>query len=93
VAEGVTIVTPKLMASSSGKTAMFIANQPADPKIHEAAIRIARRGRWLIQGCLRQEEWGDADREFYLVIREELERLPVGKGCANQTAAGERPGA
>ena len=86
-------MTPKLMASSSGKTAMFIANQPADPEIHEAAIRIARRCRYLIQACLREEEWGDADREFYLVIREELERLPVGKGCASQTAARERPGA
>ena len=84
-------MTPKLMASSSGKTAMFIANQPADPEIHEAAIRIARRCRWLIQSCLREEEWGDADREFYLVVREELERSPVGKGCASQTAARERP--
>ena len=86
-------MTPKLMASSSENTAMFIANKPADPEIHEAAIRIARRCRWLIQACLREEEWGDADREFYLVIREELERLPVGKRCANRTAAGERPGA
>jgi hypothetical protein len=72
---------------------MFVSSYPADPVIHDAAVRIARRCRYLIQACLREEEWGDADREFYLVIREELERLPVGKGCANRTAAREQPGA
>ena len=80
-AGGVAIVTPKLMASSSGKTAMFIASQPADQQIHEAAIRIARRCRWLIQACLREEEWGDADREFYLVIRDGLERFVEARGA------------
>jgi hypothetical protein len=72
---------------------MFVSSHPADPVIHDAAVRIARRCRRIIQACLREEEWGDADREFYLVIREELERLPEGNGCANRTAAGERPGA
>ena len=50
-------------------------SQPADPRIHEAAVRMARRCRYLIQACLREEEWLDADREFYLVLREELERF------------------
>jgi hypothetical protein len=54
---------------------MFIENQPADPRVHAVAIRIARRCRWKIQACLREEEWGDADREFYLVAREEVEAL------------------
>ena len=54
---------------------MFISQQPADPRIHEAAIRMAKRCRYLIQACLREEEWMDADREFYLVLREELERF------------------
>ena len=67
---------------------MFVISQPADPAIHEAAVRMARRCRFLIQACLREEEWGDADREFYLVIREELERFVVNRG-----AAGERPDA
>ncbi len=70
------------------KTDVFVSSQPADPAIHEAAVRMARRCRRLIQACLRQEEWGDADREFYLVIREELERF-----AAQRAAAGKRPGA
>jgi len=32
---------------------------------------------------LREEEWGDADREFYLVIREELERLRELRGAGS----------
>ncbi len=54
---------------------MFIMTQQADPRIHELAVRMARRCRYLIQACLREEEWIDADREFYLVLREELERF------------------
>jgi len=52
-----------------------MANKPALPEIHEAAIRIARRCRYVIQACLREEEWGDADHEFYLIARQELEAL------------------
>ena len=29
----------------------------------------------LIQGVLREEQWAEADREFYFVIREELEQF------------------
>jgi hypothetical protein len=54
---------------------MFIESQSTDPKTHEASIRIAQRCRHIIQACLREEEWRDADREFYRVAREELERL------------------
>jgi hypothetical protein len=67
---------------------MFVISEPADPKIHEAATRMARRCRFLIQACLREEEWRDTDLEFYLVIREELERF-----LANRGAAGGRPDA
>ena len=63
---------------------MFImSQQPADPRIHDAAIRMAKRCRYLIQACLREEEWGEADREFYLLLREELERF-----IANQSPSG-----
>jgi len=58
---------------------MFIMSQPADPRIHEAAVRMARRCRYLIQACLREEEWRDCDREFYLVLREELERFVLNR--------------
>ncbi|MFO0887931.1 MAG: hypothetical protein U0790_02170 [Isosphaeraceae bacterium] len=47
----------------------------AEPAIHEAAIRTARQCRTIIQAVLREEEWPDADREFYLVIREAMEHL------------------
>jgi hypothetical protein len=44
-------------------------------EIHEAAVRIARQCRSIVQTCLREEEWADADREFYLIARRELEAL------------------
>lgn len=34
----------------------------------EAAWRMARECRSIVQGCLREEEWQDADREFFQVI-------------------------
>ena len=55
--------------------AVFIESEPADPQTHEACIRIARRCRNVIQACLREEEWAEADREFYRVARDELERF------------------
>ena len=54
---------------------MFIEFSPADPDIHKAACRIAVRCRNIIQAVLREEEWGDADREFYRVAREVLEEF------------------
>src|SRR5512135_396974 len=39
---------------------------------------------YIVQACLREEEWGDAELEFYLVIREELEQFVAG----NRRAAG-----
>ncbi len=35
----------------------------------EAAWRIAKECRGIVQACLREEEWPDADREFFGVIR------------------------
>jgi hypothetical protein len=48
---------------------------PADPKTHEAARAIARRCVWIIQAILRDEEALEATREFYVIAREELEKL------------------
>ena len=48
--------------------------EPTDPDTHATAIRMARKCRSIVQACLREEEWIDADREFYAAIREELER-------------------
>ena len=49
---------------------------PTDAKTHETAIAIARRCVWIIQAVLREEERIDAVREFYMIAREELEKLP-----------------
>ncbi|MEW4571306.1 hypothetical protein AB1L88_25820 [Tautonia sp. JC769] len=57
---------------------MIDTSRPAEPELHAAAIRIARNCRHVIQGVLREEEWIDADREFYRVARAELEALQAG---------------
>ena len=58
-------------------------NQSADPHVHQLAIRLARACRHIVQACLREEEWGEADREFYKIIRPGLEDMqrsePPGK--------------
>lgn len=58
---------------------MLMEHLPTDDRTHQAAIRIARRCRHVIQVCLREEEWPDADREFYRIIREGLEELLAGR--------------
>jgi hypothetical protein len=55
---------------------VFIESQAADPAVHAIAVRIAQRCVWIIQGVLREEERGDAAREFYRVVREELDKQP-----------------
>jgi len=65
------------------RLAVLDQSRAADPLEHEAAVRGARRCRHIIQAVLREEEWGDADREFYLVIREELERLRELRGAGS----------
>ena len=42
-------------------------------------LNIARRCRHVVQACLREEEWIDADQEFYQIIREALEALLAGE--------------
>lgn len=54
---------------------MIQTNQPADPVIHQAARRLAWRCVGIIENLLRQEEIHEAAREFYLVAREDMERL------------------
>jgi len=38
-------------------------------------MQLARKCRWVIQSCLREEEWHDADEVFAAVILEGLERV------------------
>lgn len=44
-------------------------------RLKQTALRMARRCRWIVQGCLREEEWIDCDEEFFAVILEELRQL------------------
>jgi len=53
---------------------MFIESHSTDVVVHATAIKLAKRCRSVIQACLREEEWHDADLEFYRIIREELEQ-------------------
>lgn len=41
----------------------------------EAAWQMARECRSVVQSCLREEEWKDADQEFFAVISNGLARL------------------
>lgn len=66
---------------------MLHTNHPVDAAIHALAIRLALRCRHIIQACLREEEWADADREFYLTIREELEAIGDVHNHREQTQA------
>jgi hypothetical protein len=54
-------------------------SSPTDDKTHETAIAIARRCVWIIQAELREEERIEAVREFYAVVREELEAFRGGR--------------
>ena len=54
--------------------------KPADAPLDRVARRIARKCRHIVQGCLREEEWLEADREFFRVAREELEGFRTTKG-------------
>jgi hypothetical protein len=62
-------------------------------RLQSAALRMARRCRHIVQTCLREEEWADADQEFHAVILDELQRLakqrdgsqsPVNRSSGNQ---------
>jgi hypothetical protein len=37
------------------------------------AVRLAVQCRRIVQACLREEEWIDADREFFLIMRDGLQ--------------------
>jgi hypothetical protein len=47
----------------------------ANDRLKQVALRMARRCRGIVQGCLREEEWLDCDEEFFAVILEELLQL------------------
>jgi hypothetical protein len=61
--------------------------QSTDRATHETAVRLAVQCRRIVQACLREEEWTDADREFYLIIRRGLETFRSGDdACTSGTS-------
>lgn len=48
-------------------------------RLQVVAMRLARRCRYIVQGCLREDEWADCDAEFATVILEELQQLGLAK--------------
>jgi hypothetical protein len=57
---------------------MIQHNAPCDPAVHKACMDIARKCTAIIEPLLRQEEKGDALREFYLAARQVLDKpVPI----------------
>ena len=54
-------------------------SETADPHVHALAIALARKCRRVVQACLREEEWGEADRCYYEIIRAGLEDFQKGQ--------------
>lgn len=65
-----------------------MSNSPSTERLtHDMAVRLAQQCRHVIQACLREEEWGDADREFYQIIRQGLENYrSAGSACSSGTS-------
>jgi hypothetical protein len=61
-------------------------SRSTDRLTHETAVRLAVQCRRIVQAVLREEEWIEADREFYTVIREGLEQYRAGGGRKSGTA-------
>lgn len=49
------------------------ASPPTD--LDALAMRLARECRRIVQACLREDEWIDADEEFARVIRKGLKQI------------------
>ena len=55
---------------------MIQQNAACNPIIHKMCMDIARRCTAIIEPLLRQEEKGEALREFYLAAREVIDKPP-----------------
>jgi hypothetical protein len=63
---------------------------------HEIAVRLARQCREIIQTCLREEEWLDAEEEFRWVILAGLNEVAAREKITSPNASvvranGSRP--
>ena len=56
--------------------------------LYEVAMRLARECRGIIQACLREEEWLDAEEEFRWVILAGLNEVAKEVSCADGQRGG-----
>lgn len=53
----------------------YIKSGSQEAVFNALSMRLARQCRHIIQVCLREDEWIDADREFTRIIRAGLDEL------------------
>ena len=68
---------PRLSEGGCGSAPTAEAAMPSHEQI---AIKVARRCREIIQTCLREEEWADAEEEFRRLILAGLQE--AGPKCS-----------
>lgn len=74
-------MTTAMLRPRAEITAEYVANQPAETARRAMAIRLAKACRRVVQACLREEEWADADAdaEFARIILTGLEELDAAR--------------
>ena len=65
--------------AASQRTLGAAGTDDGQDRLHALAKRMARGCRHVVQACLREEEWRNADLEFYAIILAGLEEY--GDGC------------
>lgn len=63
-----TAITMLVKANVSSAPDLESSAREQQKRREELAMRLAQDCRYIIQGCLREEEWQDADQEFFEVI-------------------------
>jgi len=68
---------------SSSKSRQGASGAAADTSIDALAWRLARQCREVVLACLREEEWPDADREFFNAIHAGLSAAMGRQDCSS----------
>jgi hypothetical protein len=63
-----TAITMLVKANVSNPLGLESLAEERQKRREELGMHLAEECRYIIQGCLREEEWQDADQEFYEII-------------------------
>jgi hypothetical protein len=63
---------------ASQRTLGAVGAAAGEDRLRPLALRMARRCRHVVQGCLREEEWLDCDAAFLEIILAELQQFHCG---------------